>query len=82
MVTIGPCCNTDFEQGPEKFIGASPESIRGEDLVLWYVAQQHNDDTPGKEYCWADNVLKNGVYLPRVWPCYVGPMFTPIAAKP
>lgn len=82
MVTIGPCCNTDFEQGPEKFIGAPPEPIVGEDLVLWYVAQQENDGTPGQEYCWADNVLKEGVYVPKVWPCYIGPMFTPTGEKP
>jgi hypothetical protein len=81
MVTIGPCCNTGFEQGPEKYIGPEPEPIRGEDLVLWYVARMENDNTPGREYCWADNVPNKGVYTPRAWPCYIGPMFTPIGTN-
>ena len=78
MVTIGPCCNTDYEQGPQKFIGPDREQITRADLVLWYVAQQENDDTPGQQYCWADNVLEDGVYVPRYWACRVGPMFTPV----
>jgi len=35
LVTIGPCCNTNHEQGPEKFINAIPESTVNTDLVLW-----------------------------------------------
>lgn len=81
MVTIGPCCNADHEQGPEKFIGAIPESTAGQDLVLWYVARQQNDHRTGHEYCWADNVLRDGVYVPKAWPCYVGPMFVPFRAS-
>jgi hypothetical protein len=32
LVTIGPCCNTDFRQGPEKFI--DNEKIDGEEIVF------------------------------------------------
>lgn len=78
LITIGPCCNTDHRQGPERFIEPQPESIGASPLVLWYVAQLENDDTPGSEYCWADTVLENGVYAPKSYPCYAGPMFVPI----
>lgn len=78
LITIGPCCNDDYQQGPEKFIDNPPESLRGSDIVLWYVAQMHNDDDPGREYCWADLVIQNGVYVPRVYPCIAGPLFVPI----
>jgi hypothetical protein len=77
MPTIGPCCNTDYQQGPEKFIDPTPESITDASLVLWYVAQLDNDDTPGAEYCWADSVLENGIYVARKYPCPSGPMFVP-----
>ncbi len=78
MVTIGSCCNTDYHQGPEKFIDPTPEPILSSPLVIWYVPQLKNDDTPGHEYCWADSVLVAGVYTAKVWPCYAGPMFVPI----
>ncbi len=81
LPTIGPCCNTDYHQGPEKFIEPSPESLSDVKLVMWYVAQIKNDDTPGHEYCWAENTIKNGVYSPRVFPCFSGPMFVPIVSK-
>ena len=77
LITIGPCCNTDYKQGPEKFIDPTPEPVKGTPLVLWYVPQIKNDNTPGKEYCWAESVLTLGVYEPKVWPCYAGPMFKP-----
>ncbi len=77
LITIGPCCNTDYQQGPEKFIDSPPEAIKGAPLVLWYVPQIKNDDTPGKEYCWAESDLVMGVYEPKMWPCYAGPMFKP-----
>ncbi|MBK8952965.1 MAG: hypothetical protein IPM85_12475 [Chitinophagaceae bacterium] len=48
LVTIGPCCNTDYRQGPEKFIEPQAESIQNASLVLWYVAQLRNDDKPGE----------------------------------
>lgn len=82
MVTIGPCCNSSHEQGPEKYIGPDPEPIAGADLVLWYVPQIKNDNTLGKEYCWAANEVQDGVYIPRAWPCYAGPMFVPLDRRP
>jgi hypothetical protein len=78
LVTIGPCCNTDYKQGPEKFIDAQPENILNTSFVVWYVSQMKNDDTPGKQYCWAENKLVNGIYQTQVFPCMSGPMFIPI----
>lgn len=78
LVTIGPCCNTDYKQGPEKFIEPSPENIQNTQLVVWYVAQMKNDDTKGREYCWAERYLENGVYKTHTWPCFSGPMFVPV----
>jgi hypothetical protein len=78
LVTIGPCCNTDYHQGPEKFIEPSPENIQNKKIVLWYVAQLKNDDSKGREYCWAESVLENGVYVTKSYPCFAGPMFVPI----
>jgi hypothetical protein len=75
LITIGPCCNEDYRQGPEKFIEPSPEPLGESEVVIWYVAQMKNDDTPGSEYCWADSVLENGVYSTRIYPCFAGPMF-------
>ena len=78
MITIGPCCNTNEQQGPEKFIGAAPEGIDGAHLVLWYTPQLKNSDTPGQEACWADShITSSGVYAPKVWACEAGPMFVP-----
>jgi hypothetical protein len=77
LVTIGPCCNTDYHQGPEKFIEPSPENIQNKKIVLWYVAQLKNDDSKGREYCWAESVLENGVYVTKSYPCFAGPMFVP-----
>lgn len=78
LVTIGPCCNTDYKQGPEKFIDPAPEAIENTSLVVWYVSQMKNDDTKGREYCWAESYLENGVYKTRVYPCMSGPMFVPV----
>ncbi len=78
LVTIGPCCNTDYKQGPERFIEPNPENINTTQLVLWYVAQMKNDDTKGREYCWAERYLENGVYKTHTYPCFSGPMFVPI----
>lgn len=80
MPTISSCCNIGYEQGPEKFINTPPESIVESSLVFWYVAQLKNDDTPGSEYCWAETVLEQGVYVPIQYPCPSGPMFVPITA--
>jgi hypothetical protein len=78
MLTIGPCCNTDYHQGPEKFIEPTPENIQNSKLVVWYVPQLKNDDTKGSEYCWAESYLENGVFKTRAFPCMSGPMFVPI----
>jgi hypothetical protein len=78
LTTIGPCCNIDYHQGPEKFIEPQPEDISNSSLVLWYVAQLKNDDRKGNEYCWAESVLQNGVYTTHVYPCFAGPMFIPV----
>ena len=82
MITIGPCCNTDYRQGPEKYIEPSPDPIVDSPIVIWYVAQLKNDDTPGQEYCWADFALESGTYVPKKWPCYAGPMFVPFQDQP
>jgi hypothetical protein len=78
LVTIGPCCNIDYQQGPEKFIAPVPEAIENSRLVIWYVAQLKNDDTKGKEYCWADDYIENGVYKTKSYPCFSGPLFIPL----
>lgn len=76
MLTIGPCCNLDYQQGPEKFM-EPPESIAGRDLVLWYVPRLDNDDTPGEEYCWTESVIENGLVQHNTFPCAFGPLFVP-----
>ncbi len=78
LVTIGPCCNTDYRQGPEKFIEPSPDNIQNKKLVVWYVPQLKNDDTKGREYCWTESVLENGIYTTKIFPCFAGPMFVPV----
>lgn len=81
LPTIGPCCNTDYRQGPEKFIEPQPESLAdGAPLVFWYVPQIKNDDTPGEEYCWAQSTVVDGIYRVNEFPCVAGPMFVPIGA--
>ena len=79
LPTLGPCCNQDYHQGPEKYIDPTPEPIVDSPLVFWYVAQLKNDDTPGQEYCWAESVVENGIYTPKSYPCPSGPMFVPIS---
>ena len=77
MMTIGSCCNTNHEQGPEQFMQPA-ESLDKQNLVMWYVPQIKNNGTPGSEYCWADTRVEQGVAKIKVWPCYAGPMFIPI----
>ncbi len=77
LITIGPCCNTDFQQGPEKFILPNRDPIENTKLVLWYVAQLKNDDRKGNEYCWAESKIVNGQYVTQSFPCFAGPMFFP-----
>ena len=80
LITIGSCCNTDYQQGPEQFLEPQPDSLVDAEIALWYVPALENDDTPGSEYCWADYVLEDGVFVPQVWPCTAGLQFTPFAA--
>ena len=77
LITIGPCCNTDYKQGPEKFMLPTADNIEQKKLVLWYVAQLKNDNTKGNEYCWAESVLQNGLYVTKAYPCFAGPKFIP-----
>lgn len=46
LPSLGSCCNTDYQQGPEQFI-SPPEPTAGQDLVLWFVPELQNDVTPG-----------------------------------
>ncbi|MBK9378468.1 MAG: hypothetical protein IPM86_09625 [Saprospiraceae bacterium] len=75
LPTIGPCCNLDYKQGPDKFIDPQPEPIENSALVFWYVPQIKNDDRKGNEYCWAESVRENGVFVPTIYPCFSGPKF-------
>lgn len=77
LVSIGPCCNTDHQQGPEKFINKEP--IQNSPVVIWYVPQMKNDNTPGKEYCWAESFVQHGTFKTKVYPCMAGPMFIPFS---
>ncbi len=79
LPTLGDCCNADERQGPERFL-TPPESLGEGPLVIWYVPQLQNSDVPGAEYCWADSILQDGVFEPRVWPCAAGPLFVPSGA--
>ena len=78
MSTLGSCCGEGYRQGPEQFIEPTPEALAGQDLVIWYVPQQENDDRPGLEYCWADFVWTEGMYVPTGYPCAAGPRFVPV----
>ncbi len=78
LASIGPCCNTDYRQGPEKYIEPNPENINASGIVIWYVPQLKNDDTKGKEYCWAESYLEQGIYKTHVYPCIAGALFVPI----
>jgi cytochrome c5 len=80
MPPIGTCCNDDHKQGPHRFVEPKEpidtktgSTNANAPLVLWYVAQMVNDARQGHEYCWADFVIDNGVYVPRAYPCYSGP---------
>ncbi len=78
MVSLGSCCNENYAQGPEIFINSPPSDISDSEIVIWYVPQLKNDDTPGEEYCWAEQVVTDGLFDGVAWPCYAGPMFVPI----
>jgi hypothetical protein len=79
LPTLGPCCNINHEQGPEKFINTPPESIADSKMVLWYVPILKNDGREGKEYCWANSVIENGLVESKMFPCFSGPMLTPVS---
>jgi hypothetical protein len=78
LITIGPCCNTDYRQGPEKFMVPQREAILDKPLVIWYVPQLKNDDRPGAKYCWAETYWENGRYKIKTYPCFAGPQFVPV----
>lgn len=79
LVTLGSCCNTSHEQGPELFM-QPPEPLSG-NLVMWYVPQLKNDGRPGSKYCWADTEVKDGSQDIKIWPCYAGPQFVPLGLR-
>ncbi len=75
LLTIGPCCNTDYQQGPDKYIDG--EALTGKPAVLWYVAQIENNGEAGGEYCWATGRNNGGSYDISEYPCYSGPLLKP-----
>ncbi len=77
LVTLGSCCNSNHEQGPEQFMQPR-EELLGRQQILWYVPQMNNDGTKGQEYCWAENKVVDGTLKTKTWPCTAGPMFVPI----
>ena len=77
LITIGPCCNEDYQHGPEKFMQPF-ESIEESDIVIWYVAQLKNSDTPGQQNCWAETTVEAGEVQTKTYPCAFGSMFTPV----
>lgn len=81
LLTLGACCNSDEQQGPEQFI-QPPEAVDPGDVVLWYVPQLANDDSPGAQYCWVESEIVDGKAEPKVYPCAYGPMFVPQPATP
>ncbi len=72
MGTIGDCCN-DFDHGPEEYVDG--QSIANQNLVIWYVAQNQTNASAPNYYCWTVRGEPN----PDTYPCFMGPMFTPIA---
>ena len=77
LLTLGSCCDLKND-GIEQYI-KERESLKEENIVLWYVPRIRNDAREGHEYCWADTVIgKDGNLEVKVWPCTVGPKFVPI----
>jgi hypothetical protein len=68
---LGNCCRDDYRQGPEEYINA--ESIQGENVVLWYAAQQQTVVEAGNDYCWTVRGEPNA----ETYPCAAGPMLAP-----
>lgn len=75
LLTIGPCCNVDYQQGPDKYVDG--EVLAGKPAVLWYVAQIENNGEAGNEYCWATGRNNGGSYDISEYPCYSGPLIKP-----
>jgi hypothetical protein len=71
--SIGSCCNDNEQQGPDLYLNG--ESIAGQDIVLWYVAQLQTEVGTGENYCWTVHGDPN----PETYPCPAGPMFVPMA---
>ena len=42
------------------------------------IGQFYLDGEKGKEYCWAESVVENGIYKVKEYPCYSGAMFVPV----
>lgn len=74
LVTLGACCNNDYQQGPEQFLEPA-EPLDDDGVVLWYVPQINNDGRQGNEYCWAQTEVIDGVAKTKTWPCTAGPKF-------
>lgn len=77
LITLGKCCNTDYQQGPEQFL-QPPEETANKELVLWYVPQMDNSNTLGEQRCWAEPRVVEGVIKVKTWPCTAGPALIPI----
>ncbi|KAB8139735.1 hypothetical protein F8S13_26910 [Chloroflexia bacterium SDU3-3] len=73
LPTLGDCCRTTYEQGPESYL--TGESLQNVPITLWYVPQVNLNPTQ----CWADSALVQGVIVPVVKACYVGPTFQRLA---
>lgn len=78
LPTISSCCNSNHEQGPERFIDSTPEDIKNTSFVVWYVPQLTNDNKSGREYCWAEVQYIHGIKQVKSYPCWGGPKFVPI----
>jgi hypothetical protein len=77
LLTLGSCCDLKND-GVEKYI-EDKESLKEENIVLWYVPRIRNDARVGHEYCWADTVVgDDGNLEVKMWPCTVGPKFIPL----
>lgn len=72
LPALGSCCRENYQQGPEMFIG--PEPLAGGPVTLWYVPQMPNAE---REACWADSVLRDGIFVAEEWPCAAGPWLVP-----
>ncbi|MCB9134591.1 MAG: carboxypeptidase regulatory-like domain-containing protein [Anaerolineales bacterium] len=70
------CCNDNHMQGPHLYL--NNENIVNQNIVLWYVPQAVTDAVAPDYYCWT----LQGEPNPVTYPCFMGPMFHPIANTP